>query len=300
MRLMSRGSYYAVAAYAAWGLFPIYFKWLAEFPALQLVSHRVLWSCLILLLVLGLRRRGPALLAALRQPKVWRAYGAAAVLIGINWLTFIWAVNSGFIVEVSLGYYINPLLSMLLGVVFLRERLRPWQWLPVALATLAVLYLTFLYHALPWIALLLSSVFAFYGLIKKTAPLDSFSGLTLETAALAPAAIAYLLYADVTQHAGILGHGAILDALLIGTGVATTVPLLFFAAAAQRISLIQLGMFQYIAPTIQLLLGIFVYGEAFPPQRMAGYALVWTALLLFTAEGYLAQRRRIPASAGAA
>jgi chloramphenicol-sensitive protein RarD len=222
----------------------------------------------------------------------------AAVLIGVNWLTYVWAVNAGFIVETSLGYFINPLLSVLMGVVFLRERLRPWQWAPLGLATAGVLYLTLAYGSPPWIALTLAFSFGFYGLAKKTAPLGSLYGLALETGFLFLPALAFLGYAEAAGQGAFLHSGPLPDLLMIGAGVVTTMPLLLFASAAQRIPLSLVGVLQYIAPTIQFLLGVVVYHEPFTPSQMIGFGLVWIALALFAGEGLLAQRRQ-PASAGA-
>ncbi|PIX47884.1 MAG: EamA family transporter RarD, partial [Anaerolineae bacterium CG_4_8_14_3_um_filter_59_70] len=190
---MNKGIWYAVGAYAVWGLFPIYWKWLHQVPALQLLSHRIGWSFFLLLAVILATRQWQAFRAAALNRRVLRIYLIAAVLIGVNWLTYVWAVNAGFIVETSLGYFINPLLSVLMGVLFLRERLRAWQWVPIGMATAGVLYLTFAYGALPWIALTLAFSFGLYGLIKKVAPLSSLYGLTLETGILFLPALAYLL-----------------------------------------------------------------------------------------------------------
>ncbi|NCP16002.1 EamA family transporter RarD, partial [bacterium] len=203
---MNKGIWYAVGAYAVWGLFPIYWKWLHQVPALQLLSHRIGWSFFLLLAVILATRQWQAFRAAALNRRVLRIYLIAAVLIGVNWLTYVWAVNAGFIVETSLGYFINPLLSVLMGVLFLRERLRAWQWVPIGMATAGVLYLTFAYGALPWIALTLAFSFGLYGLIKKVAPLSSLYGLTLETGILFLPALAYLLVANAA------GQGAFLHA----------------------------------------------------------------------------------------
>ncbi len=294
---MSRGIWLVVGAYVAWGFLPVYWKQLHQVPAPQLLSHRIFWSWLALMAVIGLRKEFKSLWAALKDPRVWRVYLAASLLIAANWLTYVWAVNAGFIVETSLGYFINPLISVLLGVVFLRERLRPWQWLPIGLAAAGVLYLALAYGALPWIALTLAFSFGFYGLVKKTAPLGSFHGLALETGILLLPAMLYL------GHTGLAGQGAFLklgwrsDFLLAGAGLVTTIPLLMFASGAKRIPLTLMGFLQYIAPTLQFLLGVLVYREPFTRTQLAGYGLVWTALVLFAAEGYLAYRAKAAALA---
>lgn len=287
---MNKGIWYGIGAYITWGLFPIYWKWLHNVPALQLISHRVLWSFLLLFVVILVSRQWSVFRAAALRPRVVRIYLVAAVLIGINWLVYIWAVNAGFIVEVSLGYYINPLLNVCMGVLFLRERLRTLQWVPLGLATVGVLYLTFAYGSLPWIALTLAFSFGLYGLVKKTAPLGSLYGLTLETGLLFLPALLFLLYSEMTRQGAFLHSGAVSDVLMMGAGLMTTVPLLMFASAARRIPLSLVGILQYIAPTLQFLLGVLVYGEPFTHTQFIGFGIVWAALILFGVEGYLASR----------
>ena len=295
---MNRGIWYGILAYATWGLFPVYWKWLQHVPAIQLLGHRIVWSFLTLAALLLLTRQWAAFRAAASQPRVVRAYVVAAVLIGVNWLTYVWSVNAGFIVETSLGYFINPLLSVLLGVVVLRERLRPLQWLPIGLAAAGVLYLTLAYGTLPWIALTLAFTFGTYGLVKKTAPLGSLYGLTLETGILFLPALLYLVYADRALNGAFLHGGLVSDALLVGAGLVTSLPLLLFSSSAQRIPLSQLGILQYIAPTLQFLIGVLVYGEPFTRAQAVGFGLVWAALLLFGAEGIRARRAQ-PVLSGA-
>ncbi|MBI3523039.1 MAG: EamA family transporter RarD [Betaproteobacteria bacterium] len=287
---MNRGIWSAIGAYSAWGLIPVYFKWLGQAPALQIIGHRILWSCLMLCAVLLVKRQWGNFLKTALQLRVIRVYLLAALLISINWLIFVWAVNAGFIVETSLGYFINPLISVLLGVVLLGERLRRGQWLPIGLATLGVLYLTFAHGSLPWISLTLAFTFAIYGLVKKTSPLGPLHGLTLETGLLLLPALIYLFYADAAGQGAFLHNGAGLDVLLVGAGLVTAVPLLLFASAAQRIPLALLGVLQYIAPTLQFLLGVLIYKEAFTHTQLIGYGLVWVALLIFGIEGLVASR----------
>lgn len=289
---MNKGIWYAIGAYLVWGLLPIYWKQLQQVDALQLTSHRVLWSFVLLGTVILCMRQGRAWLAALRTPRVLLTYMAAGVLIGGNWLTYIWGVNAGFLVEISLGYFINPLINVLIGVIVLHERLRPGQWVPIGLATAGVLYLTVVYGSLPWIALTLAFSFGIYGLVKKTAPLGSFQGLTLETAILFLPALGYLAFAESSGHGAFLQAGLWTDALLISTGLVTSIPLLLFAAAAQRIPLSTMGVLQYIAPTLQFLLGVFLYREPFTATQFVGYSIVWLALILFWLEGAWAYRTR--------
>ncbi|MCS7011766.1 MAG: EamA family transporter RarD [Anaerolineales bacterium] len=288
---MNQGILYALGAYGTWGLFPAYWKLLKHVPALQLLSHRIIWSFLFLLAFLLATKQWTKFRRAIVSLKVLSLYLVAAVLIGVNWLTYVWAVNAGYIVETSLGYFINPLLNVLLGVLFFRERLRPLQWLPVMLAAVGVIYLTWAYGRLPWIALLLAFSFGFYGLVKKIAPLSSVFGLSLETGLLFLPALGWLLVAERGGQGAFLHAGLATDLLLVGAGPITSIPLLMFAAAAQRIPLSMLGIIQYIAPTLQFLLGIFAFREPFTHAQLIGFSIVWTALLLFWGEGFWAQRR---------
>jgi len=235
-------------------------------------------------------RQWTAFQTAVLSLRVVKVYVAAALLIGINWLVYVWAVNSGFIVESSLGYFINPLLSVFLGVVVFRERLRPMQWLAIGFATVGVLYLTLAYGHLPWIALALAFTFATYGLVKKIGPLGSLNGLMLETGTLLVPALLYLLYCDALGQGVFLHSGSHTDALLVGTGVITAVPLLMFASAAPRIPLSLLGVLQYISPTLQFLLGVLVYREPFTHSQFIGFACVWAGLIIFGAEGFFSHR----------
>ena len=286
---MNRGVWQAVGAYTIWGLLPLYWKALHDIPALQLISHRVVWSSVLLVVVLVAWRRLGAFVARSRDARTLAIYGAAAVLLGVNWLTYVWGVNAGFVVETSLGYFINPLLSVVLGVVFLGERLRRVQWASVALASAGVAYLTFDYGRLPWIALVLALTFAVYGLVKKTAPLGSVDGLALETVILFGPALAVLVLAEESGTGAVTGASVPMLLALAGTGVATTVPLLLFSSAARRIPLTWIGILQYIAPTLQFALGVFVFREAVSAHTLGGFAAVWAALVLFAGD---ALRRR--------
>jgi len=290
---MNRGIGYAVGAYVTWGLFPIYWKWLQHVPALQLLGHRIVWSFLFMVLVVLILRQGKAFRSAIAHPRVLLIYSVAAVFLAINWLTYVWAVNAGYIVETSLGYFINPLLSMLLGVVILRERLRPFQWIPIGLAAAGVLYLTFAYGYFPWIGLILAFSFGIYGFVKKVAPLGSLYGVTLETTILILPAALYLLFTEAIGQGAFLHSGTVPDILMIGAGVVTTVPLLMFAAATQRITLFLVGVLQYIAPTMYFLIGVLVYGEPLTAERLTGFGIIWLALILFAVEGYAARKPQV-------
>lgn len=287
---MRRGVWYGVAAYTAWGLIPLYWRLLKDVPAIQLISHRIVWSFVLLLFALFLKREWPAFRESARSGRVLRIYAVAAVLVSMNWLTYVWAVNAGHIVETSLGYFINPLISIVFGVLLLGERLRPWQWVAVATAGVGVIYLTFDYGRLPWIALTLAVTFALYGLVKKTAPLGSVHGLALETGLLVVPAVAFLALLE-SRGAGAFGHGGLgRDVLLILAGLGTTVPLLLFASACRRIPLTWIGVLQYISPTLSMLLGVFVYGETVSASRLLGFAIVWAALVVFGVEGVVVHR----------
>jgi chloramphenicol-sensitive protein RarD len=290
---MNKGLWYAAGAYIIWGFFPIYWKWLGAVPALQIISHRMLWSFVILFALVLVSRQWQTFRQSAFQPRVLRIYIIAAILNGFNWLIYVWAVNAGYIVESSLGYFINPLLSVLLGVIFLRERLRPWQWVPVGLAAIGVLYLTISYGSLPWIALSLAFTFGMYGLVKKHAPLNSHHGLTLETGIMFIPALLYLIYIDSTRQGTFLHTDLVTNLLLMGGGIVTAAPLLLFASAARRIPLSMIGIMQYIAPTLQFLIGVLVYGEPFSQSQFIGFGIVWIALIFFAVEGLLAYRTRM-------
>lgn len=290
---MNKGVLAGVGAYLIWGFFPIYLKALQAVPALQIMLHRVVWAFVFVMLIVLLRRSWSRISEALRKPRVILIYTLTAILLATNWLVYIYGINSGQVVETSLGYFINPLLSVALGVIFLREHLRPMQWLPVGLAGMGVLYLTLQYGALPWIALALAFSFGMYGLIKKIAPLGSVDSLFVETGIIFLPALMYLLFSE-SQGAGAFAHqGWQITILLMFSGVVTALPLLLFGRAARAIPLSLLGILQYLAPTVQFLLGIFLYQESFSTTRLIGFAMIWTALLIFSIEGYLNRRKRI-------
>jgi chloramphenicol-sensitive protein RarD len=277
----SRGVGYAVGAYLLWGVLPIYWKLLQSVPAPLILAHRLLWSFLFLLVVIIVRREWPTLARAVNRSNL-PVYTLAAALLAINWLTYIWAVNADRIVETSLGYFINPLVNVLLAVVFLREHLRPSQWAAVTLAAVGVAWLTWQHGSLPWVALVLAGTFGFYALLKKKAPLAPLPGLTLETAVLWLPALFYV--GAVSLRGGLAtGQDELGTAiLLICTGAITALPLLLFAAAARRVQLSTIGLLQYIAPTCQLLIGVLVYGEPFDRVRWIGFAFIWAALGLYS------------------
>ncbi len=286
---MNKGILYGIGAYVAWGFFPIYWKLLHHVAAIQLIGHRIIWSCLLLFMYIVATRQW----GEFRKTITANGIGMltiAAILIGINWLVYVWAVNANFIVETSLGYFINPLLSVLMGVLFLKERLRLAQWIPVVLALAGVAYLTYSYGRLPYIALSLAVSFALYGLVKKLSPLGSLYGLTIETGILFIPALGYLVFVEAADTAAFLHTGTTSDALMIGAGFVTTIPLLMFASAARSIPLWVVGLLQYIAPTLQFLIGVFIYKEPFSHDQLIGFGIVWAALIVFLAENYFANR----------
>ena len=276
------GLSYGIAAYVIWGLFPLYWKLIQHVPALQILAHRIVWSFAALFILAAVARRPGSGGRGRVSSAVVGLYSTAAVLIGIHWFLHVYAVNAGFIVETSLGYYITPLVNVLLGVVVLRERLRPGQWFAVALAATGVVYLTYAYGSLPWIAFGLATSFGSYGLVKKKATLDSLPGLTLETAVLVVPAAIYLFALYGSGRGSFLRVSPATDLLLVGGGLVTIGPLLLFATAVKRVTLTMVGLLQYIAPTIQFLLGVFLYHEPFSRRQMIGFAIVWTALTVFS------------------
>ena len=282
---MNKGTFSALGAYLSWGLLPIYWKVLHNISPAQIISHRVIWSFLFVALIITFRKEWKTLRITISDHRTILIYLAAAILLTFNWLVYVWGVNSDHVVETSLGYFINPLVSVFLGVIFLRERLRPGQWIPVSIAAVGVIYLAIVYGRLPWIALALATSFSFYGLVKKTAPLGSLYGLTLETGlAFLPCAL-FLIVAELTGQ-GAFGHSTFIqNVMMVGTGIITAIPLLMFASAARQIRLVTLGILQYIAPTCQFLIGVAIYREPFNHHQLIGFSFVWLALLLFWIEG---------------
>lgn len=288
------GIAYAALAYFLWGLFPLYFRLLAAVDPLEVLAHRFVWSVGFLLLLLAGLRRWAWLKPALTAPRVLGLFTLSALLLSVNWFVYIWAITHGRVLEASLGYFITPLANVLTGRLVLGERLRPAQWAAVALAAAGVLWMTWQMGSLPWVSLLLAASFASYGLVRKTAPLGALEGLTLETLLLGPLALVGLLWASAQGLAAFPVADLDLKALLIASGPVTAVPLLLFAAGARRIPLSVLGMLQYIGPTIQWLLAVWLFHEPFGGARLQGFVLIWCACAVFSAE--LWWRSRQPAS----
>ncbi|GAA2890666.1 protein RarD [Actinoplanes cyaneus] len=285
-----RGYLFGLTAYAMWGFFPIYFKLLQPSPPLEILSHRVIWSVVFVALLLIAMRNWSFLGRILRTPRLLGGVVLAGLLIGVNWATYIYGVNSSRVVETALGYFITPLVVVLLGVTVQRERLRAWQWIAVGVGGLAVAILTVDYGHLPYIALILAASFGSYSLVKKRMSLPPAEGLFIESAVLALPALAYLTWLNLDGGAK-FGHvSALHTALMLFSGVATAVPLLLFAGAANRVPLVGLGILQYVAPILQLACGVLIYHEPMPAARLAGFGLVWIALIIFTADGLRSAR----------
>jgi len=283
-RMSLAGAAYAVAAYTTWGVLPVYWKALAAIPAVEVIAHRVLWTVVVGAVLLSLLGRWDELRGAWRDRRERRALLASGTIIGGNWLIYVWAVNHDQLLEASFGYYLNPLLSVLLGVAFLGERLRRPQLAAVALAGLGVAALGIRFGGLPWISLSLAASFGLYGLLHKLGSVRPIPGLTLEIAFIAPVAAAALA-AFEARGTGAVGSATLAEqALLVGSGFATALPLLLFASAARRLALSTLGLFQYIAPTIGFLLAVLVYGEPFSPTHAFAFACIWLALAVYTGD----------------
>lgn len=287
-----RGLLLGAAAFGLWGLFPLYWPLLEPAAASEILAHRVLWSLLLSAVMLAVGRRTGALKAMWSNPRVRWPMVAAGVTIGVNWYTYIWGVTNGYVVETSLGYYINPLVTVMLGVAVLGERLRRWQWAALTIAFVAVVVLSLQLGRPPWISLVLAFSFGSYGLLKKRSAVGPVEGLTYEGLVLAPVALGYLIWLSVVGQASAWSHGPDHVVLLATTGIVTTLPLLCFAASANRISLSSLGMLQYIAPTLQFLLGVLVFDEPMSTVRWFGFSLVWLALTILTVESIVHSRRR--------
>ncbi len=288
---------YAALAFLSWGLFPLYFHALSEVPPLEMLAHRMLWSLLFLCAVLTVRRQWGWVRPLARQPRVVGGFVASAFLLSGNWFIYIWAVNNGHVIDASLGYFITPLLNVMLGFLLLHERPRRPQWLAIGLAACGVAWLAWQTGQMPWIALALAATFGAYGLLRKTAKLGPLEGLSFETLILFPLALAYVLWLSWQgQNTFATSASDTTRWLLVASGPITAIPLLMFAAGARRLPLSALGLLQYISPTMQLLLGVWLFRESFTPERMTGFVAIWAALALYAAEGLWNVRRAAPAA----
>ena len=290
-----RGLWAALGAFGLWGLMPLYWHLLKQVPSLQIVLHRVVWGAVFVCAWLFWKQGRGWLMSILRRPRAAAALALSGLLIAFNWGLYIWAVNAGHVIETSLGYFINPLLNVVLGVALLRERLNRVQWVAVAIAALGVLWLTFNYGNFPWIALLLAASFGVYGLVRKLVAVDAVAGLGVESLYLFLPALAWLLWIE-THGAGVIanGWGLGVDALLMFAGVLTVLPLVGFAYAVRRIPYSTIGLLQYVAPTLQLLCGILFFREPIGSDRAIGFACIWIALALYAFDGWRRSRRVSP------
>jgi chloramphenicol-sensitive protein RarD len=286
----SRGLLAGAGAFTIWGLFPLYLHPLREVPTLQIIAHRISWSCLFILAWLLLRRELGTVRDIFTRPALLGRLLLSAALVSTNWLVFVWGVSHGHIVDTSLGYYINPLINVILGVFVLHERLNRAQWLAVTLAALAVAYLTFEAGRLPWIALTLAVSFSLYGLLRKTMSVEALPGLATETVLLVPLAAGYLLWCEASGTGAFTRSGAEVAALLVGCGLVTAVPLFLFAYAARLLPYSAVGVLQYILPSLQLACGVLIFHERFDGARAAGFVLLWLALAIYAADGMLRSR----------
>ncbi len=295
-RVESSGLLYGVAAYGLWGMMPFYFHAVDCVPSGEILGQRICWSAFLLILLVSVLGRWPIVRAALTHPRHRSLLFASSLFIAINWYVYIYGVSTGRVVQTSLGYFINPLFNILLGMVFFRERLRVGQWGAVLLAAAGLAYLVWSVGELPWIALTVAGSFGLYGLTRKVAPVDALTGLAAESFILAPLALGWLIYLASTGEMVYRGDRPTVNFLLLISGVITAVPLICFAIAAKRLPLSILGFVQYLAPSIQFLIGVFIFGEPFRPAQWVGFGCIWAALLILTAESLWSMSRRGPNS----
>ncbi len=287
---MNSGVLYAVLAYIAWGLLPIFFKQLSHVSAFEVVAHRMVWALLFLLCVLLVLKHWAWLRGVSRQPRVLLSFGLSALLLSANWSVYVWAIQNAHVIDASLGYFILPLVNVAFGFIFLHERPRVGQWFAVALAAAGVLWLTLQAGRLPWIALVLAATFGIYGLLRKLAPLGALEGLTLETLLLSPFAVGMLAWwASHGQGALVQADARTMSWLLLA-GPLTAIPLLLFAAGARRLPMATLGILQYISPSLQMFVGVWLYGEVFEPTRAVGFYLIWIALVVYSVDSLWSAR----------
>jgi len=286
-----QGVFFAIAAYTMWGIAPVYFKWLETVPALEILSHRIIWSFILVLALILILRRGSRLKPVLQNKKQMLRLTVATCLLGGNWFLFIWAINNDHILDASLGYYINPLLNVAIGMAFFAERMRKMQLIAIALAATGVLIQIISFGSVPWVALTLACSFAIYGAIRKRLPIDSITGLWLETLILLPAVLIYMVFFASSNAADMTQNTWQINTLLIAAGVVTTAPLLCFTAAAQRIRYSTLGFFQYIGPSLMFILAVWVYGEPLAADKLVTFAIIWLALALYSIDTLLFQHR---------
>jgi chloramphenicol-sensitive protein RarD len=296
--MSTKGLLAAAASFVIWGAFPLYLKPIHDLSALQIIAHRIVWACVLVVIWLGMRGELGSLRRLFSNPTILSRLVLSAILVTVNWTGYVWAVGHGRVLEGSLGYFINPLANVLLGVMFLRERLNVAQWTAVGIAAAAVLYIGVAADATPWIALTVAASFSLYGLVRKVIHVEALEGLAVETLVLMPFALGYLIWCEVNGTA-VFGHSsAAVNALLIGCGAITAVPLFLFALGTRLIPYSTVGLILYITPSLQLLCGIYLYHEPFAGARALGFAFIWLALLIYAGDGvWRAHRARTTASA---
>lgn len=282
----------SAGAFLIWGLSPVYWKMLAGVPALEIIMHRIVWSFVFLLPIILFRGHWGELTSVLKNPKTMGVLSGTSVFVAANWLIYIWAVNNGHVLQASLGYYINPLVNVLLGMVFLKERLRSPQALAVLLALAGVVYLGVSYGGFPWISISLALSFGLYGLIRKVAAVGALIGLAMETLLLSMPALCYLMYVGVSGGGAFLRQGLEMDLTLMGSALVTAVPLLLFTTGTRRLNLSTVGFLQYIAPTGMFLLGVFAYGEPFSAAQIVTFCLIWLALAVYSVDAAVYYRNQ--------
>lgn len=290
-----QGVLYALGAYIIWGIAPIYFKQLSAINAFEILSHRIIWSCVFIAILLFATKGWAQVHRVLKNPHQLLVLLCTALLIGANWLIYIWAINNDHLLDASLGYFINPLVNVVVGMLFLQERFRRLQWLAVMLAALGVIIEIAKFGSLPWIAIVLAFTFSFYGLLRKQVKLAALSGLCIETAILLPIALIYLIGFDNSASKNLFNNTLSLNLLLVSAGIITTIPLLFFAGAATRLRLSTVGFFQYIGPTLMFLLAVIGYGEALSMDKLITFGFIWIALVIFVLDAALERRRQVSA-----
>ena len=289
----TKGTITAISAFFLWGIFPIYWKALQHVPSTQILAHRVIWSLVFMLFLLSVQRRWKEIKSIIFISRDILRFLFTSFLLSVNWLIYIWAVNTNQIVEASLGYFINPLVNVCLGMIFLRERLYRWQVLSVVLAFIGVLFLTLHYGRIPWIAFTLAFSFGTYGLLRQTAKAGSMLGLLFEVGILTPIALAYAIILNIQGSGAFFSIGLQTDVLLTGAGLVTAIPLLLFAHGARRIQYSTVGFLQYIAPTGQLLVGVFLYEELFTSTHAISFGFVWVAIIIYSISSFLSYRKRL-------
>ncbi len=290
----------AAAAFLIWGLFPLYLLGLAHVSSLEITAHRVLWSCVFVIAVLAVGRQLDSIGAAIKRPGVLALLACSALLVSLNWLAFAWGVSHDRTVEVSLGYYINPLINVVLGIFLLKERLNRVQWITVAIAAAGVVYLTCTAGHPPWIALAVALSFGIYGLIRKVASVEALPGLAIEMILLTPVALGYLIWCEANGTASFMHTGAHVDVLLVLSGIVTATPLYLFSYGARRLPYSTVGIIQYVAPSLQLVCAVFYMGEPFARNRAIGFSFIWLALLIYAIDGLWRARQHARASLAAA